>query len=105
MPGVKRCPISLCLRCPLGDAQAERSGGNHRCNLELRTGVTKELLFAALVFQDMEPSAYIREVRQAEDWAQSLGEKKGLKSPRMLVVQGRLSAFLCLSDALNLRSS
>lgn len=64
-----------------------------------------ELLFAAVVFQDMEPNAYIREVRQAEDWAQSLGEKKGLKSPRMLVVQGRLSASLCVPVALNLRSS
>ena len=57
MPGVKRCPISLCLRCLLGDAQAERSGGNRRCDLELRTGVTMELLFAAVVFQDMEPNA------------------------------------------------
>lgn len=54
MPAVKRCPISLCLRCPLGDAQAERSGGNRRCNLELRTELTIELLFAALVVQDMD---------------------------------------------------
>lgn len=57
MPGVKRCPISLCLRCPLGDAQAERSGGNRRCDSELRTGGHNGAAVSAAVSQGMEPNA------------------------------------------------
>ena len=105
MPGVKRHPISLCLRCPLGDAQAERSGGKRRCDLELRTGGSQlSCCLLQWCFRTWSQILNIQEVRQAEDWAQSLREK-GPKSPRMLVVQGSSPAFLCLSDALSLRSS